>query len=225
MSQLPVAVTATYGFYERLGGTIGKIPSQPLWEAAVLPAPSAQQVKFAAHCRQGDMIFGVDVNTGFAIANANTVPVEVTAFVTNENGLLLDTEVFTLPARGHRAQFINELFQGTDLSDVRAMVGFNATCPIAVAAMKEAKRQDRVVYSTTAVTPSSDRLVAIDYDREPNNALDQAPTISAPVQIYGTLCDEDNTDGVYYDFYRVQLTAGQRIEVVLLAGMFHHYRG
>ena len=218
VSELPVAVTATYGFYERLPGTIGKVPSQPLWEAAVLPAPAAMQVKFAAHSRRNDTIFGVDVNTGFAVSNTNAVPVLVTAKIWNEAGELLGIRTFTLPGWGHRAQFINELFDGIDLTDVRAVVELHAEGPIAVLAMKEAKRLEKVVYSTVAVNPSSDQVIGLDYDREPNNSPNVSTSISAPTQIYGTLCGDDNIDNNYFDYYRIQLTAGQRIEVILLAG-------
>ena len=217
-SDLPLSVTATYGFYERVGGLIGKIPSQPLWEAAVLPASSAMELQFAAHSRQGDMIYGADVNTGFAVSNTNSVPVQVLVTISTESGSLLGSTSFALPTWGHRAQFINELFNTLDLSDIRAVVRFSATGPIAVAAMREAKRLDQVVYSTVAVEPSSNQASGLDYDREPNNEISEAQGISAPAQIYGTICHEDNQANIKYDYYRIGLEAGQRIEIVILAG-------
>jgi hypothetical protein len=217
ISTKPLQVSATYGFYHRLPGT-GETPSEPLWEAAVLPAPSAMEVSFPAHSRRGDMIFGVTANTGFAVANPNGVAVTVTARIRNEDGLLLATKQFILPREGHRAEFINELFTGADLSDVRAVVSFEATAPIALMAMREAKRLDKVVYSSLEVAPLSDQEITLDFDAEPNNDGAHAQIIQAPTQVYGTVCRDDNTADVYHDFYRVQLTAGQTIEILVLAG-------
>ena len=191
---------------------------EPLWEAAVLPAPSAMEFSFPAHSRQGDMVYGADVNTGFAVGNPNDVPVTVTASIWSDAGLLLATEDFALPAFGHRAQFINELFGGTDLSSVRGVVELKATGPIAVMAMRESKRQDKVVYSTIAVVPSSNRGTGLEFDTEPNNSPDDTWQIRPPTQVYGTICDDDNDSGINTDFYRVYLMDRPRIEVILLAG-------
>jgi len=163
------------------------------------------------------LIFGVDVNTGYAIANPNTIAAEVTAGIYNGEGAQLDSLSFTLAPRGHAAKFINELFEEIDLSDFRGVVRLSSTVPIAALAMREAKRLERTVYSTIPVLPDSDDVISVDYDREPNSNVDTAITIQPDSQIYGTVSSAASPGGGP-DYYKIQVTAGQRIAVVLLAG-------
>jgi len=211
-----VAVNATYGLYSKVPELDVTI-FEPVWEAAVLPAPAAQELSFSAHCRQDDVIAGTDVNTGYAISNPNSVPVTVHAYLTDAGGQLLETKSFTLPRGGHAAQFINELYD-TDLSNFRGTVRLWSTAPIAALAMKEAKWQyGKAIYSTIPVVPNSNFAQTLEYDREPNNTPQSAMEIQAPTEVFGTTSLADN-DTWIRDYYSVELKAGQRLELILLAG-------
>jgi len=83
--------------------------------------------------------------------------------------------------------------------------------------MRESKRNAKIVYSTVPVEPDSKFKVSFDYDREPNSTIAAAQLIEAPVEIYGTASETD--DNTVSDYYKINLTAGQRLEVILIAGV------
>jgi len=207
-SVCPLQVSATYGLYrERAAG--GNL-FHPLWEAAVLPSPSAHQLSFPAHCMQSDFISGVRANTAFALANPTYFPATVTAKIYDSADNLVDGKVFVLPAHGHRAQFIDELFTGADLTSFRGTVRFTSDHPIAGLAMKEATG-DGGVYSTLPIDPESSFQIGMQYE-EDNKPPDAVERINRPPsEVYGTV-------NLSSDDYLVEMSVGQTIEVILLAG-------
>jgi len=204
-SQRPLQVSATYGFYQaRPAGEL----FEPVWEAAVLPAPSALHHSFPAHSKQSDSVAGVSVNTAYSVANPTELTATVTAKIYNSADELLDTREFTVPALGHRAQFINELFAGATLTSFRGTVCLESNHPIAGFAMTEAKGERSTVYSTLPLEPESRFQVNTSYDLD-YNKVEDAMSVVPPSEIYGTV-----STGV--DYYSVSLNGGQTLEVIAL---------
>jgi hypothetical protein len=217
-----VMVSANYGFYQKASGTA---EYDPLWEAAVLPAPSAMELSFAAHVKilgkweqwdSPDTVFGLNVTTGYAISNPNEVLALVTATLLDEHGTQKDSQTFNIPPHGHHAEFVNERFSA-NWNEFRGTVRLSSTVPVAALAMRESKRGTKIVYSTLPVEPDAKFKVGVDYDREPNTTLADAQIIQAPVEIFGVVCGNDGSGGSR-DYYQIHLNAGQRLEVVVLAG-------
>jgi len=206
-------ISAVYGFHQRRAGGAG---FEPLWEAAVLPSQSATELSFAAHQMLSDAVSGVGVRTGYAVSNPNNMDVRVRAKLVNHMGQEEATATFDLPAHGHRSEFTDELFGGS-AGFHRGTVYFSCSAPIAGLAMRESKRDPNVVYSTVPVEAESKFKVSVDYDREPNSTQATAQPIEVPIEIYGTA--SETSDATVSDFYRLPLTSGQRLEVVLLAGV------
>jgi hypothetical protein len=77
----------------------------PESSVGVPPSAPLQHVMIAAVRNIGE-----GLNVGIAMANLSDAPAQITAALFNSSGLPGPQVTFTLPARGHRALFVSELF-------------------------------------------------------------------------------------------------------------------
>ncbi|RPI24794.1 MAG: hypothetical protein EHM61_16145 [Acidobacteria bacterium] len=212
LSEVPLQISATYGLYQQQGSTGRNIP---LWEAAVVPAPSAHELVFAVHKVTSEMVADVDTNTGFAIANpSNWGHASVTARLHNTDGSVKSEKTFTVVDFGHRAQFLTELFSDVVFTDFRGVLTFSSNTPLVAVALKESKSGATIVYSTVPVQTTPELRSDLLYEMENNGDLASAQLVHAPAEIRGAMNAQGG--GPEPDLFAIDLTAGQTLQILAL---------
>ena len=131
----------------------------------------------------------------------------------------MSTKTIELPAHGHYARFLSELFNDVTWGTRwHGIVRLSSNVNIAVTALKHVYNDNSDVYSTLAVQPDSTLRCNIVYDREANNSFADAQYIDGtPTEIVGT--SNSSADAADTDYFTIYLNAGQTVYMFLLADM------
>ena len=203
------------GFTRYLQGS----PPQLLWQAGVLPAPSATQFSCEANVSTlRDIFEGVAADTGFAIANPSVAEARITANLIPRWGGPPAVQTITVPAGGHKAQFLSELFIGYYFGDTfHGTIRFSSNVNVAMVALRRSYGGGNDIYSSVLLQPEEVVSRNMVYDREDNSSINLAQPVTTPVEIAGTLNNHDDTSD--NDYYAVFVQASRTLTAYLLTDM------
>lgn len=212
MTNQPVVTSANYQ-------VIDSITNRVIWEVGVLPAEANTLFSFDANVSQDDRISGIDVDTGYAIANPSGAEATITASLLPRTGAAISTKAITVPPGGHSARFLSELFNDVSWSSrFHGAVRFSSNVNVAVLALKHSWGNGSEIYSTQTVSPDTELRRNVTYDREDNGSFDKAEPIDVPCEVRGTT--NSPADGADPDYFAIPgLSAGQVLYVLILTQM------
>lgn len=199
-SSRPIWVSSTYIFMDW--------DWNPIWEAGVLPATASRFFAFRAPITPRPLV-GDTLNTALAIVNPGSLQTQVTLRLYKYRDLVT-TKWVNVPALGHVARFLSEIFENYDDVDGESFyVEVDAGSPVAVVALLS--RHNMSVFSSIPLEPTGDTLVTNRMaDIQGNESEATGRLITPPVEITGNLVGNK-------DYFKVDLSAGQVVNILVVS--------
>jgi len=198
-SSRPIWVTSTYVYLD---------PDwNPIWEAGVLPATASRFFAFRAPITPRPLV-GDTLNTALAIVNPGSLQAQVTLRL-YKFGDVVTTKWVNVPALGHVARFLSEIFENdSDVDGESFHVEVDAGSPVAVVGLLS--RHNMSVFSSIPLEPTGTLVPNRMADIQGNEAEADARLITPPVEITGNLVGNK-------DFYKVDLVAGRVVNILVVS--------
>ncbi len=199
-SSRPIWVTSTYVYLD---------PDwNPIWEAGVLPATASRFFAFRAPITPRAIV-GDTLNTALAIVNPDDQQVVDVALRLYKFGDLVTTKHVIVPALGHVARFLSEIFENYDDVDGESFhVEVDAGFPVAVVGLLS--RHNMSVFSSIPLEPTGTLVTNRMADIRGNESEATGRVITPPVEITGNLVANK-------DYFKVDLTAGQVVNILVVS--------
>ncbi len=198
-SSRPIWVTSTYVYLD---------PDwNPIWEAGVLPATASRFFTFRAPITPRPLV-GDTLNTALAIVNPGDLEALVTLRL-YKYGDLVTTKWIPVPALGHVARFLSEIFENDDDVDGESFhVEVDADFPVAVVGLLS--RHNMSVFSSIPLEPTGTLVANRMADIQGNESEATGRLITPPVEITGNLVGNK-------DYFKVDLAAGRIVNILVVS--------
>jgi len=212
-TQTRLTVSSSYVAMEQDPSGGQGAPWKPLWEAGVLPSPSANQFFFAADNKTDRVVR----STGLAMSNPGSVDTQVTVKLYDAAGTTLSTKYVQLPSHGHTALFLSQIFADVNMDNFIGWVELTSRVAITAAALQGSAGAGATVYSAIPVTPNrQDAAYTMVYDTEENDTFEHRQFFMLPAQIQGSALSSAGASAADTDYYAIAASSGQMIEVTVL---------
>jgi len=209
---VPIVLTVRYSVARRLTGGL----FDPQWEVGVLPAAGLNEHYLFVAEGASDWSGCI---TSTALALANTAQVEAT--LTLElfpygGGSPVQTRTLTIPANGHIARFLPEIFTNFFSADAfRGMVRISSNTAVAVTTLQNWVIGNDSVYAAASTVPFQAAASNVGFEEEPTEAFGQGEIVFLPAEIVGVL--SSSSDGPDIDVFRMYVSAPATLGFVSLA--------
>ncbi|HOT00478.1 MAG TPA: PPC domain-containing protein [Acidobacteriota bacterium] len=198
-SSRPIWVSSTYIFMDW--------DWNPIWEAGVLPATASRFFAFRAPITPHPLV-GDTLNTALAIVNPGSLEALVTLRL-YKFGDVVTTKWIPVPALGHVARFLSEIFENYDDVDGESFhVEVDAAFPVAVVGLLS--RHNMSVFSSIPLEPTGTLVPNRMADIQGNESEATGRLITPPVEITGNLVANK-------DYFKVDLLAGQVVNILVVS--------
>lgn len=198
-SSRPIWVSSTYVFMDW--------DWNPIWEAGVLPATASRFFAFRAPITPHALV-GETLNTALAIVNPGDQQVDVSLRL-YKFGDWVTTKHVNVPALGHVARFLSEIFESdSDVDGESFHVEVDAGFPVAVVGLLS--RHNMSVFASIPLEPSGMLVTNRIADIQGNESEATGRLITPPVEITGNLVANK-------DYFKVDLLAGQVVNILVVS--------
>jgi hypothetical protein len=131
------------------------------------------------------------------------------------HALPVSVRTITLPANGHLAQFLPEIFSNIfSAAAFRGMLCISSNTAVAVTTLQNWVNGPDSVYASAGALPFQEAATNVSFDQEPTDLPGQGEYVRAPAEVVGVL--NSSGDGADTDVFRVYVEQAGTLAVVSL---------